>query len=105
MRESAGIQLKTGGFALLPGTFLLDDGGKRRSGGAFLLDESKDLLCGGRKGDSRRGEGVSPAGRRTEARRATAESVDRDHRGAESVLAEGGVLVGAAGIVALEVLE
>ena len=49
-----GFQLKTGGFALPPGTFPPDEGGKRRSGGAFLLGESKDLLRGERKGDSRR---------------------------------------------------
>ena len=32
-------------------------------------------------------------------------SVNGDHRCAESVLAEGGILVGAAGIVAFEVLQ
>ena len=75
-----GFGPKTGDFALLPGTFPPDEGGKRRSGGAFLLDESKDLLRGGRKGDSRRETARCVAGRGRFARGQTAGSAEGEGR-------------------------
>ena len=69
-----------GGLCTAPGTFPPDEGGKRRSGGAFLLDESKDLLCGGRKGDSRRETARLAAGQGRFSRGQTDGSAEGDRR-------------------------